>query len=89
MEPPKLSAINPVQDIVAIAATPSGDGIPRLANSGAFALATIKVGSGAGISASADTGLGPDQRAGRAVSSREGEAGYRIFCATSRFQSIS
>ena len=47
---------DPVPDIVAIAATPSGDGMLRLANSGAFALATINVGSGAVISASADTG---------------------------------
>jgi hypothetical protein len=47
---------DPVPDIVAIAATPSGDGVLRLANSGAFALATINVGSGAVISASADTG---------------------------------
>ncbi len=52
-----LSASNtPVPDIVALAATPTGDGIVTLAGSGAFAVATVNVGSSDTIAVSADTG---------------------------------
>lgn len=52
-----LSASNtPVPDIVALAATSTGDGIVNLASSGAFSVATVNVGSSDTITASADTG---------------------------------
>jgi hypothetical protein len=52
-----LSASNtPVPDIVALAATPTGDGIVNLASSGAFSVATVNVGSSDTITTSADTG---------------------------------
>jgi hypothetical protein len=48
---------SPVPDIVALAATASGNGILELANgSSAFAIATVNVGSSDVITASADTG---------------------------------
>jgi hypothetical protein len=55
-----LSASNtPVPDIVALAATLSNDGIVNIAGTngaGAFAVATVNLGAGGIISASADTG---------------------------------
>src|SRR5262245_56241523 len=53
-----FSASNtPVPDIVALAATPGNDGIVNVTNgTGAFAVATVNVGSGGTITASADTG---------------------------------
>jgi len=65
---PILSGINtllfsaestPVSDIVALAATSSNDGIvdiPGTNGTGAFAVATVNVGAGGTITASADTG---------------------------------
>lgn len=53
------ASTNPVADIVALAATPSGDGIVNLpgdTGSNAFAVATVNVGSQDTITASADTG---------------------------------
>jgi hypothetical protein len=53
------ASTTPVPDIVALAATPSGDGILKLPgsfSSNAFAVATVNVGSGADITVSADTG---------------------------------
>ena len=56
-----LSASNtPVPDIVALAATTGNDGIvniPGASGTGVFALATVNVGIGDTIAASADTGL--------------------------------
>ena len=49
----------PVPDIVALAATPTNDGIvniPGATGTGAFALATVNVGASGSITASADTG---------------------------------
>lgn len=49
----------PVPDIVALAATPTNDGIvnvPSAAGTGAFAVATVNVGASGSIIASADTG---------------------------------
>jgi uncharacterized repeat protein (TIGR03803 family) len=49
----------PVPDIVALAATPTGDGIvsvPGTNGTGAFAVAAVNVGASGGITASADTG---------------------------------
>jgi hypothetical protein len=46
-------------DIIALVATPSGDGVVRMAGTGqaqAFALATVNVGSGGPVTVSADTG---------------------------------
>ena len=46
-------------DIVAMAATPSGDGIVNLSGTngvGAFAVATVNVGAGDAFTVSADTG---------------------------------
>ena len=55
-----FSASNtPVPDIVALAATPGNDGIVNVTETngtGAFAVATVNVGSGGSITASADTG---------------------------------
>jgi hypothetical protein len=55
-----LSASNtPVPDIVALAATPSNDGIaniPGNTGTGVFAVATVNVGSSGSITVSADTG---------------------------------
>ena len=53
------ASTNPVSDIVALAATQSGDGIVRLpgdTGSNAFAVASVNVGSTDTITASADTG---------------------------------
>jgi hypothetical protein len=53
------ASLTTVPDIVALAATPTNDGIvnvPSLLGSGAFAVATINVGVGGVITASADTG---------------------------------
>ena len=47
---------NPVPDIVALAATPSGDGIVTVSGTGVFATATVNVGVTGTITASADTG---------------------------------
>ena len=50
---------NPVPDIVALAVTPSNDGIvdiPGADGTGAFAVATVDVGSGGAITVMADTG---------------------------------
>jgi len=48
---------NPVPDIVALAATPTADGIVNLENnSGVFAVATVNVGVAGNITVSADTG---------------------------------
>ena len=46
----------PVPDLIALAATPSNDGILTLASGGAFALATVNVGAGGLLTVSADTG---------------------------------
>jgi hypothetical protein len=49
----------PVPDIVALGATPSGDGIaniPGATGTGIFGVATVNVGAGGSITASADTG---------------------------------
>jgi subtilisin family serine protease len=49
----------PVPDIVALAATPNNDGIVNIAGAsetGVFAVATVNVGAGGGITVSADTG---------------------------------
>jgi hypothetical protein len=50
----------PVPDIVALAATPTNDGIvnipPGVTGTGAFAVATVNVGASGSITASADTG---------------------------------
>jgi len=46
-----------IPDVVALAATITGDGITNIVNgSGAFAVATVNVGAGASITVSADTG---------------------------------
>jgi hypothetical protein len=53
------ASLDPVPDIVALAATISNDGIvhiPGAAGTGAFAVATVNAGAGAMITASADTG---------------------------------
>ena len=50
------SSATPVPDIVVLSATPSADGIFNLADTGAFAVATVNVGSGDIIMVSADTG---------------------------------
>lgn len=53
------AATGPVPDIVALAATPTGNGIvnvPATGGTGAFAVATVNVGAGGRIIASADTG---------------------------------
>lgn len=46
----------PVPDLVAVAAIPTNDGIVTLASVGVFAVATVNVGTGGQITASADTG---------------------------------
>ena len=46
----------PVPDIVALAATLSGDGIVDVAGTGAFSVATVNVGAEASINVSADSG---------------------------------
>ncbi len=52
-----LSASNfPVPDIVALGATIDNDGIVKLSSTGVFAVATVNVGAGGMITASADTG---------------------------------
>jgi hypothetical protein len=54
-----LSAASGVPDIVALAATTSGDGIarvPGVGGTGAFSVATVNVGSGGPITVTADTG---------------------------------
>jgi hypothetical protein len=53
------ASATPVPDIVAMAATPSGDGIVNLSGTngvGAFAVATVNVGAGDAFTVSADTG---------------------------------
>ena len=53
------SSATPVPDIVALAATPTNDGIaniPGTTGPGAFAVATVNVGASGDITASADTG---------------------------------
>ena len=50
------AAATPVPDIVALAATPDNDGTAKLANSGAFAVATVNVGVQGRLTATADTG---------------------------------
>ena len=53
------ASYNPVPDIVALGATPSGDGIvniPGVSGTGFFAVATVNVGASGAITASADTG---------------------------------
>jgi hypothetical protein len=50
------ASATPVPDIVALAATPSGDGIVTLASVGVFAVATVNLGATGTITASADTG---------------------------------
>jgi hypothetical protein len=53
------ASVTPVPDIVALAATATNDGIvniPGTNGTGAFAVATVNVGVGADITASADTG---------------------------------
>jgi hypothetical protein len=53
------ASATPVPDIVALAATVTGDGIvniPGTTGTGAFAVATVNVGAGGNITASADTG---------------------------------
>ena len=53
------ASMNPVSDIVALAATPTGDGIVNLpgdTGANAFAVATVNVGSQGMITVSADTG---------------------------------
>lgn len=53
------ASANPVPDIVALAATFNNDGIvniPGASGTGVFAVATVNVGTGASITASADTG---------------------------------
>ncbi len=52
------SSAQPVADIVALAATASGDGIVRLTNGvGAFSVATVNVGTGANISVIAESAV--------------------------------
>jgi len=53
------SSVTPVLDIVALAATPTNDGIVNIlgaTGTGAFAVATVNVGASGSITASADTG---------------------------------
>ncbi len=50
------ASATPVPDIVALALTPSGDGILSLSSNQAFAVATVNVGASAVITATADTG---------------------------------
>ena len=53
------ASVTPVPDIVALAATPTNDGIvniPRTDGTGAFAVAAVNVGASGSITASADTG---------------------------------
>jgi aldose sugar dehydrogenase len=50
------ASVTSVPDIVALAATPSGDGIVTLASAGVFAVATVNLGATGTITASADTG---------------------------------
>jgi hypothetical protein len=53
------AATTPVPDIVALAATPSNDGIvniPGLTSTGVFAVAAVNVGAAGAITASPDTG---------------------------------
>lgn len=54
------AAATPVPDVIALAATASGDGIVRLdsAGNGAFSVASINVGTGADITISATTSTG-------------------------------
>ena len=50
-------ASSPIADIIALAATISGDGVIHIANgAGAFAVATIDAGAAAGLTVTADTG---------------------------------
>jgi hypothetical protein len=51
-----VAGSGPVPDIVALAATLSGDGIVDVAGTGAFSVATVNVGAEASINVSADTG---------------------------------
>ena len=50
------ASATPVPDLVALAATPSNDGILTLASGGAFAVASVNVGAGGLLTVSADTG---------------------------------
>jgi FG-GAP-like repeat len=50
------ASVTPVPDIVALAATPSNDGIVTLASTGVFAVATVNMGASENITVSADTG---------------------------------
>lgn len=50
------ASASPVPDIVALAATLTGDGIVNVPDTGVFAVATINLGAGGAITASADTG---------------------------------
>jgi len=53
------ASATPVPDIVALAATITNDGIltiPGVTGTGAFSVATVNLGAGASITASADTG---------------------------------
>jgi hypothetical protein len=53
------ASVTPTPDILALVATPSGDGIVNLSGTngvGAFAVATVNVGAGDAITVSADTG---------------------------------
>jgi len=57
-----LASVDPVPDVVALAATASGDGIVRLdANgNGAFSVASVNVGAGSMVSVRADTATDAD-----------------------------
>jgi subtilisin family serine protease len=50
------ASASPVIDLIALASTPSGDGILSVDGSAAFALATINVGTTGTVTATADTG---------------------------------
>jgi len=49
----------PVPDVIALAATIKGDGVVRAMPAGAFSVATVNVGAGGEITATADTGAFP------------------------------
>lgn len=51
-----VAAADPVPDPVALAATPTLDGILTLASAGAFAMATVNVGASASLTVAPDTG---------------------------------
>src|SRR5262249_61955974 len=50
------AATGPVPDVVALAVTPTGNGVVSVAGAGVFAVATVNLGAGAMITASVDTG---------------------------------